>query len=384
VYRIPILALASLMLSGALSAGAYGQSSFETQAPHAVIMDAETGEVLFEKDARDPMAPASMTKIMTADIVFEALNNGSLTPDTEFTVSEDAWRRGGVSSGSSTMFLKVGSKASVLDLLKGVIIQSGNDACIVLAEGMAGSEEAFAQKMTQRARELGLESATFRNATGWPHPEHLISAYDLAKLANHQIASYPDGYSLYSERNFTWNGIKQNNRNPLLGRVTGADGMKTGSTEASGYGLVGSAARGGDRRIIVINGLSSKAERRNVAIRLMEASFSQFGVYDLHSQGDELAELEVYMGNAPTVSVALTEDLRKGLPIADRKDITSEIIYTAPKAPIAKGDVVAQLKVTLPGRPPESFDLVATADVKRKGLFARAWTGLLANIRGTS
>ncbi len=382
--RIFCLALTSFLLWSGLSSAAHGQSSFETQAPHAVILDATTGEVLFEKDARNPMAPASMTKIMTAQLVFEALRDGSLSPDTQFTVSEDAWRRGGVKSGSSTMFLDVRSKASVMDLLKGVIIQSGNDACIVLAEGMAGSEDAFAQKMTERARELGLETATFRNSTGWPHPEHLISALDLAKLAQVQIANFPEGYALYAEPNFTWNNIKQGNRNPILGRVTGADGMKTGHTEASGYGLVGSAKRGEDRRIIVINGLESKAARRNVSTRLMEAAFSQFRVYDLHGQGAVLAELDVYMGKNQTVGAALTQDIRKGLPVADRKNIKSEVVYTMPSAPIAKGDVVAQLKITLPGRPAETFDLVATADVERKGLFARAWTGLLANIRGTS
>ena len=347
-----------------------------------MIIDAASGEVMFEKAAREAIAPASMTKIMTADIVFEALRNGSLTPETEYRVSEDAWRRGGVSSGSSTMFLEVGSKVNVLDLLKGVIIQSGNDACIVLAEGMAGSERAFADMMTERARDMGLTTATFRNSTGWPHPEHEISALDLAKLAQNQIETFPEFYPLYSERSFTWNDIKQNNRNPLLGRVTGADGMKTGSTEASGFGLVGSAIRGDDRRIIVINGLKTAGQRRDVATRLMQAAFDQFEVYDLHAQGKEIGELDVYMGKAPTVGVALTQDIRKGLPIADRSKIKSEITYTTPKAPISKGDVVATLNVTLPGRPVETYDLVATADVKRKGLFARAWTGLLAKIRG--
>ena len=280
------------------------------------------------------------------------------------------------------MFLEVGSKASVRDLLKGVIVQSGNDACIVLAEGMAGSEDAFAQRMTERARSMGLETATFRNATGWPHPEHEISALDLARLAQKQIETFPEYYPLYSERSFTWNDIKQINRNPLLGRVTGADGMKTGSTEASGFGLVGSAKRGDDRRIIVINGLGDASARRSVATSLMEAAFSQFRVYDLHASGDELGEIDVYMGKAPKVGVALTQDIKKGLPVTDRKNVKSEIVYTNAKAPIAKGDVVAELKIMLPGRPDETYDLVATADVKRKGLFSRAWTGLLANIRG--
>ena len=382
VYPIVFRTLSVLLFATLMSGSAFAQSGFKTEAPHAVIIDAASGEVLFEKDARDAMAPASMTKIMTADIVFEALRNGSLKPDTEFTVSEDAWRRGGVKSGSSTMFLDVGSKVSVLDLLKGVIIQSGNDACIVLAEGMAGSEEAFAIQMTERARQMGLTTATFKNATGWPHPEHNISALDLAVLAQKQIETFPEFYALYNERSFTWNDIKQSNRNPLLGRVTGADGMKTGSTEASGFGLVGSAVRGENRRIIVINGLESAGERRGVATRLMQAAFSQFSVYELHTQGDMIGELDVYMGKAPKVAVALTQDIRKGMPIADRGNIKSEIIYTTPKAPILKGDVVAQLKVSVPGRPAENYDLVATDDVKRKGLFARAWTGLLAKIRG--
>jgi len=360
----------------------WAQSGFQTNAPHAVIIDAASGEVLFEKDARDPMAPASMTKIMTADLVFSALKNGTLSPDTEFTVSEDAWRRGGVKSGSSTMFLKVGSKASVHDLLKGVIIQSGNDACIVLAEGMSGSETVFAEQMTDRAREMGLTSATFRNATGWPHPEHEISALDLAKLAQKQIANFPEYYPLYAERDFTWNGIKQDNRNPLLGRVTGADGLKTGHTEASGYGLVGSAKRGDDRRIVVINGLTSQSERRKVATRLMEAAFTQFRVYDLHKGNTELAKIDVYMGKSESVGVALTTDIRKGMPVTDKKNVTSEISYVTAKAPIVKGDKVAELKVTVPGRPVENYDLVALNDVPRKGLLSRAWTGLIAKIRG--
>ena len=180
-----------------------------------------------------------MTKIVTAELVFDAIRKGQISLDTKFTVSEEAWRRGGAKSGSSTMFLELGSEVSVENLLRGVIIQSGNDACIVLAEGIAGSETAFADMMTQHARELGFETATFRNATGWPHPEHNISVYDLARYAKRFITEYPEFYSLYSERSFRWNGITQSNRNPLLGRFTGADGLKTGHTESSGYGLVG-------------------------------------------------------------------------------------------------------------------------------------------------
>ena len=365
-----------------MASPAFAQSGFQTEAPHAVIIDAESGEVLFEKDAREPMAPASMTKIMTAQLVFDALKDGTVSLETEFQVSEDAWRRGGFASGSSTMALDVNSMVSVGDLLKGVIIQSGNDACIVLAQGMAGSEAAFAEQMTTRAKELGLTNATFQNATGWPEPPNRISALDLAKLAQKQIEMHPEFYPLYAERDFSWNGIKQDNRNPILGRVRGADGLKTGATEESGYGLVGSAKRGEERRIIVINGLESQSQRRTVATRLMESAFNQFRVYDLHAQGEILGEIDVYMGKAPKVGVALTQNIRKGLPVIDRKGVKSEITYTDAKAPIAKGDIVAELKVTLPGRPVETYDLVATVDVKRKGVFSRAWTGLLAKIRG--
>jgi D-alanyl-D-alanine carboxypeptidase (penicillin-binding protein 5/6) len=280
------------------------------------------------------------------------------------------------------MALEVNSMVSVENLLRGVIVQSGNDACIVLAQGMAGSESAFAQQMTTRAKELGLTNASFQNATGWPEPPNRISALDLAKLAQKQIEMHPEFYPLYAEREFTWNKTRQFNRNPILGRVQGADGLKTGATEESGYGLVGSAKRGEDRRIIVVNGLSSQSERRSVASRLMEAAFTQFRIYALHSKGEQLGEVDVYMGQAPKVGVSLTQDIRKGLAIVDRKGVKSEIVYSAAKAPIVKGDVVAQLKVTLPGRPDETYDLVAMNDVKRKGIFARAWAGLLANIRG--
>ena len=261
VLRMPVFLnrnLSALFIAASLSAApiaAFAQSSvsettFSTAAPHAAILDFETGEVLYQKDAGRPMAPASMTKIMTAEMVFNALKSGRLTPETEFTVSEEAWRRGGAKSGSSTMFLDLNSTVSVADLIRGVVIQSGNDACIVLAEGMAGSEDAFASQMTARAREMGLSSATFRNATGWPHPEHNISAIDLAKLARAQIKNHPEFYPIYNERSFKWNGISQGNRNPLLGKFTGADGLKTGHTEISGYGLVGSAERDGVRRIL--------------------------------------------------------------------------------------------------------------------------------------
>ena len=323
-----------------------------------------------------------MTKIMTADMVFEALEDGSLTEDTIFRVSENAWRKGGAASGSSTMFLKLDSEVSVGDLLKGVVIQSGNDACIVLAEGMAGSESAFADQMTERARELGLESATFRNSTGWPDPEHRISTLDLAKLADHTIRTYPQYYDIYAERSFTWNGITQGNRNPLLGRMDGADGLKTGHTEEAGYGLVASAVRNGERRIVVVNGLGSERERARESERLMRAAFDQFKVYDMFASGAEIGEIAVYMGVEDVVGVSAEENVRSGIFRGDRKDLSSRIEYVTAVAPIAKGDEVATLVISEPGRAERRVPLVATEDVAAKGLFGKAMASLANKIRG--
>ncbi|MDB2437658.1 D-alanyl-D-alanine carboxypeptidase [Hellea sp.] len=380
MYR---LSLAFLCLAFTLPAAAQ-DSSFTTKAPHVVIMDFETGEVLFEKDAREPMAPASMTKIMTANMIFEALENGTITLDTEFRVSEEAWRRGGAASGSSTMYLDVKSVVRVEDLIRGIIIQSGNDACIVMAEGLAGSETAFADKMTARAREIGLTTATFRNATGWPDPEHNISAYDLAQLAQYMITNHPEYYPIYSERNFTWNGIRQGNRNPLLGKFTGADGLKTGSTSVSGYGLVGSAKRGDDRRIIVINGLANKQERSDVANRLMGAAFDQFKVYDLYEKDDVIGKVDVFMGKAESVDVKIDEKIVTGLYRGDRSKISSKMTFKTVTAPVAAGDHIADMVISVPGRDDRTVPLLAMNDVKAKSALGKAWAVLLRKIRGES
>lgn len=377
------LVIAFICLSGwAMPAAAQSAMGYTTPAPHAVIMDSETGIILFEKDARRPVAPASMTKILTAEIVFEAIRAGNITLDTEFEVSEEAWRRGGSASGSSTMFLKLGSKVAVKDLLRGVIVQSGNDACIVLAEGLAGSETAFADMMTEHARAAGLGSVTFRNATGWPHPEHRISTYDLAQLARRSIEIYPEFYGLYSERSFEWNGIRQSNRNPLLGKFTGADGLKTGHTQVSGYGLVGSAKRGDTRRIIVLNGLESKAERRDEALKSIRAAFDSFGVYKMYDAGAAVADVDVYMGQADTVKAVITADAYAGLYRSDRAKLKTQIRFKAAPAPIVKGTEIAQLIINEPGKPERVLPLVAANDVPRLGAFGRARRALLQKIRG--
>ena len=378
---LPLISASFLFVTAGFASA---QTGFETDAPHAIILDHDSGIVLYEKDARNAVAPASMTKIMTADLVFDQIKSGRLSLSDTFPVSEDAWRRGGVKSGSSTMFLKVHSKVSVEDLLRGVIIQSGNDACIALAQGIAGSEDAFANMMTERARALGLQSATFKNSTGWPHPEHKISTYDLARLASHSIESYPEFYPIYSERSFTWNGIKQGNRNPLLGAIDGADGLKTGHTEASGYGLVGTAIRDGKRRIIVINGLESKAARRNTARQLMSAAFSRFEILNIRKKGDVAAELDVYLGSANSVKALVPYDISLGVARANGGD-NIKVQMRHPKelvAPIAKGQQIGELTISRPGTPPQIVPLLAQDDVAAKKGISRAIAVLKKKIGG--
>ncbi|WP_017930569.1 D-alanyl-D-alanine carboxypeptidase family protein [Robiginitomaculum antarcticum] len=373
LYRIFFVLIAGALGSGLANAQSSG---FETSAPHALIMDGETGIVLYEKDARKPMAPASMTKIMTASLVFDRIRDGSLSLDTEFTVSADAWRRGGISSGSSTMFLEPNTIVSVENLLRGVIIQSGNDACIVLAQGIAGSEDAFARMMTERAQALGLKTAQFRNSTGWPHPEHVMSAYDLAQLARYMINEYPEFYPLYAEREFTWNNHTQRNRNPLLGRFDGADGLKTGATEESGKGLVGSAKQGDTRIIIVVNGLPTVSSRRVESERLMRAGFTEFKAYKLFAPGDEAARANVFMGKSDTVALTVKDPANIGMHKSLRSEMKVRVNYDGPvAAPIAQGQKIGTLTVTVPGQADKTFDLVAANAVERKGLTGRIWSG---------
>lgn len=358
-------------------------TSFETKAPHAVIIDHETGLVLYEKNAREAIAPASMTKIMTADLVFERIKSGRLALTDKFKVSEDAWRRGGVKSGSSTMFLNEGSTVSVEDLLRGVIIQSGNDACIVLAQGIAGSESVFAEKMTERAKAIGLESANFVNATGWPHPDHKISTIDLARLARHSIKSFPDLYKIYSEESYKWNNITQRNRNPLLGETFGADGLKTGHTEISGYGFVGTAERDGVRRIIVINGLESKVARRDTARSLMESAFSEFDIVPVRKTQDVIKAINVYLGDSKTVNAVLPLDVNVGVSKHERNNIKLEVSHAQNLiAPIEKGQEIAMLKIIVPGQDVQSVPLIAADAVPAQKGLSRVLSVLKRKIKG--
>jgi D-alanyl-D-alanine carboxypeptidase (penicillin-binding protein 5/6) len=359
-------------------AGALAQNAatgVASGAKHVAIMDVGTGQMLACQDCDTPMPPASMSKLMTMLIVSEALKSGKIKPDTRYIVSEKAWRNGAQSDGSH-MFLELGSSVSVDDLIKGVIIVSANDACIVLAEGIAGSEEAFVAQMNARAAELGLTTARFRNTTGLPEDGHVISSRDLARLSAQIITQHPDLYRLYAERTFTYNNKTQENRNPLLRGFAGADGVKTGHTSISGYGLIGSAVGNGERRIIVFNGARSMAERASEASRLMRSAFMDYALVKMAEPGAVLGEASVFLGAAETVKLAAQDPIMVATSTTQRPFLKAHIVYSGPiAAPIAKGAEVAKLVVEGPGLRQE-FPLVAADAVDRANPFARAAFGL--------
>lgn len=355
----------------------------ETEASHAVILDYETGEILFSKNGDAPMIPASMTKMMTAQVVFDRIQRGEVSLEDRFTTSERAWREGGWASGGSTMGLGIGDAPTVAELLRGVIVLSGNDACIVLAEGLSGSEDAFAREMTALAMDMGLTSATFENATGLYGEAHRISAADLARLAAFQINDFPDLYRLYAQPSYEWRGISQPNRNPLLGSFDGADGLKTGHLEVSGYGLTASAERDGVRRIVVLNGMDSEAARAREAERLMRLAFSSFETKTIRPDGDALGRIDVWLGDQTEVRVALAEPVSVTAHKRALEQAVFEIVYDASlEAPIASGDTIAELVVTVPGRAPVRAPLVAMDDVQPLDFFGRVAEGLRLTLAG--
>ena len=347
--------------------------TIDTKALHAILIDAESGAVLFEKAADELTPPASMSKIMTMVMVFEALERGDLTLDSEFVISEDAWRRGGASSGGSTMYAELNSSVRLEDLIKGVVIQSANDACIAIAEGMAGSEAAFSDLMTERARELGMEQSVFANATGLPHPEHLVTVRELAMLARHQIYQLADYYDYYKQTEFTWNKIKQRNRNPLLYQNMGADGLKTGYIRASGYGLVASAVRNNKRLILVMNGLKSTKNRASEARKLMDWGFRHFKTYTLFKRNQEIGEAAVWGGKKNWVPLKAEKEIRLMLSPVDRKKIRAELVYKGPvHAPIKKGDKLGRVRFVAQGATIAEIPLFATEDVEESDFVDRA------------
>lgn len=336
------LALACLAAGGPATA-----QTFQTSADFAILMDARTRGILFAKAPDAPMVPASLVKVMTAAVVFEEIKAGRLSLEDTFAVSENAWRRGGAPSGGSTMFAIVNSRVPIADLLRGLIVHSGNDAAIALAEGIAGTEENFARLMNERARAIGLRNSTFRNATGYADPEQRTTARDLAELTLYLVENFPDLYALFGEREFTWNKIRQQNRNPLLAMDIGADGLKTGNLTESGYGLVGSAVRDGQRLVVVLNGLPNARERGNEGRKLLDWGFNNFETRELFKSGEVIDEAQVYGGAKGRVPLLAREAVRVLVPrgTSDRLDV--KVVYRGPlRAPVAAGMEVGQLRVT--------------------------------------
>src|SRR3954464_14376727 len=320
---------------------------FDGDAPTAILIEASSGSVLFEKNADELRAPSSMMKLMTAEVVFNAIKKGDIKLTDEYRISENAWRKGGAPSGGSTMFAAINSKVSVDDLLHGAIIQSGNDACIALAEGMAGNERTFATDfMTKRARELGMPKSTFGNSNGLPDPANKMTVRELAKLARYVIQTYPEFYKLFGEKEFTWNKIRQQNRNPLLNSLTGADGLKTGYTKEGGYGLVGSAVQNDTRLIVVVNGLEDPDDRASEAKKMLEWGFRNFETRTLFAANQTVGYAKVFGGESRSVKLTSPEPIKVMVQKNGNDKLIARIVYSGPvHAPIQSGQQVGLVKI---------------------------------------
>ncbi len=345
-------------------------TSIDTQAQHAIIIEADTGTVLLDKGADERLHPASMAKMMTAYVVFSMLKDGKVKMTDQLPVSEDAWRTGG-----SKMFVPLGARVSVDDLLHGAIVQSGNDACVVLAQGLAGSVEAFVDLMNEQAKKMGLKDTHFANVDGLPDPNEWSTARDLATIAMRTIKDFPEYYKIYSQMDFTFNNIKQGNRNPLLYKNMGADGLKTGHTEESGYSLTASLVRGGRRIIMVLAGMPTAKARAEESERLADWAFREFNDYRLFAAGDTVDDAEVWLGTQPRVPLTVSKDFVVTLPRQARKDMKVSVQYDSPiPAPVQKGETVGTVTVTAPGWPQQERPLTAAVDVGRMDTLGRIAT----------
>ncbi len=354
-----------------LAVFAFAQSGaakgIQTTAKQAIIIDFDTGAVLFEKNADQRMPTSSMSKVMTMYVVFEAIKNGNLSLEDELLVSEKAWKKQG-----SKMWVEVGKKVKVEDLVRGVIVQSGNDATIVLAEGLAGSEDAFAIALNNTAKELGMDDSHFMNASGWPDPEHYSTARDLAVLADAMIRNHGDFYHYYAEKEFTYSNIRQPNRNPLLYQNIGADGIKTGHTEDGGYGLIGSGMKDGRRVILVLNGMESDRERKMESARLMQWALNGFSNVTFFDDNKTLDDVPVVLGSKRLVGVAAQSPVTVSLPKLFEKDLKVEVEYKSPlQAPVTKGDVIGSVKVSVPKGAVHEVPLVAAENVGELSWFLK-------------
>lgn len=369
-FRAPLaLGLAGIAALGlTLPVFAQQEPAFETRATSAYVRDLTTGVVLLDKNADQPLPPASMSKLMTLLMLFEAIDDGRIALDTPFTVSNRAHAMGG-----SRMFLELRDRPTAEELIRGIAVLSGNDAAVVVAEGLGGTEDGFARLATQRARELGMSNTILANASGWPDPNHLMSKRDLGLLAEHIITEHPEFYRYLGEREFTWNGITQPNRVPLLNAGVGLDGLKTGFTSAAGYSLTGSVLQGDRRIVFAFGGLTSEGERRQEAEAIINWAFRQFALYDITTEGTEVAQAPVWLGAQATVPLVAGADARTLVPAIGQRNITARAEFDSPvPTPIAAGDRLGELVVEVEGIGTTRVPLLAGADVAEGGFTVRA------------
>ncbi|MGI9387158.1 MAG: D-alanyl-D-alanine carboxypeptidase family protein [Methyloligellaceae bacterium] len=360
------------------ASGGTPAAEFDTKADFAILVDADSKSVLFEKNADEFMAPASMSKLATLAVIFQGLKTGRFKMEDEFHISENAWRTGGAPSGTSAMFAPLNSSVKLLDLLQGIVVQSGNDACIAIAEGVSGSELAFAEEMTRYVRKIGLKKSTFRNSTGLPDPEHLMTARELAMLSQHIIKDYPEYYPYFKQKEFRYRRHRFFNRNPLIYLNLGVDGLKTGYIKDSGYGLVASGEKNGRRLIVVVNGLKSKKTRTAEARRLLEWGYRNFRPYKLFDGDETVGEARVWGGTSMYIRLVGKGDVRVYLPRFDKKKLKASIVYDGPlKPPIKEGDQVARLRVVADNSATSEVPLYAAEDVGRGGVMRRGFDSFL-------
>ena len=353
--------------------------AIESIAKTALVIDLSTNEILLEKNSTEKTYPSSMTKMMTALVAFEKIKDGSLSLDQEFLISKKAWKMGG-----SKMFIEVDKRVSVYDLLLGVVVQSGNDASIAIAEGISGSEEIFAIEMNNLGKKIGLTGTNFTNSSGWPDDNHYTTAEDLAKVAQYTIQNHYELYQMYKISDFTYNGIKQDNRNPLLYTFEGADGFKTGYTEAAGYGLVGSAERGDRRLILVLNGLESSKSRAQESLRLMDWGFNNFQLVDFYKKNDVIQEVDTWLGKEDKVDLVALEDISVSIPKAQLSSAKVTVLVEEPIAtPIKIGDQIAKLQISFADKQVD-FPLYSGEDIDQKNFFSRIFSAIYYIILGSN